>query len=485
MSDIHYQSAGELAGAIRRQEISATDVAEAFLSQIARQNPDINAIVTLDEENVRDRARQADKALARGEIWGPLHGVPVTFKDTFETKALRTTAAHKPLWEYVPQKDATVVRRLRAAGAIVLGKTNMPELAMDTQCENRLFGATKNPWNPDHTPGGSSGGEVAAIAAGMSPLGIGSDIGGSVRMPAHYCGVYSLKPTEGQVSQKGHIPPLPGDPGWIRHMAASGPVARSIGDLRLCLSIIAGPDSQDRSVPPVSLNDVQKRPLAEYRFAWADTFGDLPVSEDTRAAMKKLADNLSNAGCRVEAAVPQDFDFEEVWKTYGDMVGCMLAANLPVLPRTMLKTLGPVLFRKDLITRAASRHATTGMKEYIAVLDRRDRLKRSLEHFLDGYDGWLCPVASTPAPLHRPMGKVNAPIDLDGTPLPGHLGAIGYTCPFNLTGNPAVVAPLGVSSTGLPIGLQIIGRQWGDMSLLNAAETLDQIIGPFRRPPGY
>ena len=485
MSDIHYQSAGDLAGAIRRREISSHEVAGAFLARIAEKNPAINAVVTMDGESVCRRARQADAALARGEVWGPLHGVPVTFKDAFETDGLRTTAAHKPLSGYIPKRDATVVRRLRNAGAIVLGKTNMPELAMDTQCENALFGATKNPWNTDHTPGGSSGGEAAAIAAGMSPLGLGSDMGGSVRMPAHYCGVYSLKPTEGRVSQTGHIPPLPDDSGWIRHLAVSGPVARSVADLRLCLGIISGPDGYDLRVPPVPLMDVPARPLAEYRFAWAEDFGGLPVSADIRAAMRKLADDLTHAGCRVESAAPQDFDFEEVWKTYGEMVGSMLAAHLPLGSRTVLRSLGPLLFRHDFITRAASRSVTTGMKRYIAVLERRDRLQRSLERFLADYDGWLCPAASTPAPLRRPMGKINGSIDLDGTPLPGHLGAIGYSCPFNLTGNPVMVIPLGISAASLPIGVQIVGRQWDEMALLNAAEALDQITGPFRRPPGY
>lgn len=485
MTDIFYQTASWLAESIHEGKISATEVSEVFLSRIASENPSLNTIVTLDETRVRQRARDADEAMARGEIWGPLHGVPVTFKDVFETAGLRTTAGHKPLSEYIPETNATVVSRLQNAGAIVLGKTNMPELAMDTQCENSLFGVTSNPWHPERTPGGSTGGEAAAIAAGMTPLGLGSDIGGSIRIPAHYCGVFGLKPTEGRVPQSGHIPPLPGSPNWIRHLAASGPLARSVADLRMCLKIIAGPDGHDLAVSPVTLADVPVRPLKKYRFAWTDQFGDLAVSADTSVAMRKLADDLTDAGCRVEHTAPRNFSFDEIWRTYGELIGIMLAAHAPLPSRVIAKTLGPLMFRNDVITQAAAGKTTANIRSYFDILQRRDKLIRSLENFLANYDGWLCPVASSPAPLFRKKGKINNPIDVDGKMVPGHLGAIGYTCPFNLTGNPVLVVPLAVSGDGLPIGVQVVGPLWGEMALLNVAEAMTQITGPFHRPAKY
>lgn len=483
MNELCYRTAGELAEAIRSRRVSSSETVEAFLAQTALFNSSLNAIVTLDENGARRRALKADEATAEGETWGALHGVPVTFKDVFSTAGLRTTAGHGPLANYVPENDAAVVEQLRGAGAIVFGKTNLPELAMDTQCENSLFGSTKNPWNPERTAGGSSGGEAAAIAAGMSPLGVGSDIGGSLRIPAHYCGVFCLKPTEGRVPQSGHIPPLPGAMNWIRHFAVSGPMARSAADLRLCLKIIAGPDGRDLSVPPASLREIPARPLKEYRFAWTDDFGGLPVSADTRAALKKLADALIDAGCKVEKAVPCEFDFEQVWKTYGALMGIMAAAYLPFLPRAVLKLFGGIAARKDLITRSAAQNTTASIRQYFKLMEERDRLTRALEQFLSSYDAWLCPVTSSPAFPHRKKGKINFPIEVDNQKTPGHLGTIGYTCPFNLTGNPAAVMPLGLSDDGLPIGVQVVGRLWDEAALLNTTEALSRITGPFRRPP--
>ena len=266
MTDLCFRTASDLARAIRHREVSSTEVVNAFLARIAARNSALNAIVTLDEAKAREKARLADEAVAKGNLWGPLHGVPVTFKDVFETAGLRTTAGHKPLAEHVPDHDATVVARMRAAGAIALGKTNTPALAMDTQCENSLFGRTNNPWDAERTPGGSSGGEAAALAAGMAPLGLGSDVGGSVRIPAHYCGVFCLKPTEGRVPQSGHVPPLPNATNWIRHFVVSGPLARSVEDLRLALRIIAGPDGNDLAVSHAPLAESLAQHLKQYRY---------------------------------------------------------------------------------------------------------------------------------------------------------------------------------------------------------------------------
>jgi amidase len=483
MTDLCFRTASDLARAIRGREISSTEVVESFLARVAAQNSALNAIITLDEATARQRARLADQAVARGNLWGPLHGVPVTFKDVFETAGLRTSAGHKPLAEHVPDRDATVVARLRSAGAIVLGKTNMPALAMDTQCENPLFGRTNNPWNAERTPGGSSGGEAAALAAGLTPLGLGSDFGGSVRIPAHYCGVYCLKPTEGRVPQSGHLPPLPGTMNWIRHFVVSGPLARSIEDLRLCLKIIAGPDGRDLAVSHAPLTESPARPLKDYSFAWTDDFGGLPISAETHTAMHKLADDLDKAGCIVEKAAPKNFSFEEVWRTYGELVGVLMATQAPAFSRPVLAALGRFLFRKDLITSSGTRRATANIKCYFDLLERRDQIVRSLEQFLSGYDAWLCPVSSTPAVSHRAAGQINTPIDVDGVMVPGHLGAIGYTCPFNLTGSPVVVMPLRISENGLPIGAQVVGRRWGEMDLLNISGALHQVVAPIPRPP--
>jgi len=234
MSDLCFRTATELAQLIRERQVSAIEVTEAFLAQIAEHNGRLNAIVFLDEARVRRRAQEADAALAAGQVRGPLHGVPTTVKDVYETAGMRTTSGHGPLADYVPQQDATIVARLRAAGAIILGKTNTSELASDMQTNSPPLGRANNPWDVGRTTGGSSGGEGAAVAAGLSPLGIGSDLAGSIRFPAHCCGVLGMKPTEYRVSGAGHIPPLPGAPRDLPHMCVFGPLARSVADLRLC-----------------------------------------------------------------------------------------------------------------------------------------------------------------------------------------------------------------------------------------------------------
>lgn len=314
MNDLVFATAHELAAGIRRRQVSATEVLEAHLARIARRNPALNAIVTLDEERARLRARDADAALARGEVWGPLHGVPITIKDSIETADLRATSGFPPLADYVPSTDAPVVARMRTAGAIILGKTNLPTLAGDAQTDNPLFGRSNNPWDVTRTPGGSTGG---GAAAGLSPLEVGSDHGGSVRSPAHFCGVYAIKPTDRRLPDTGHIPELPGAPQGVRHMVQIGPLARSVEDLALALRLIAGPDGQDWEVPPVPLEPAPERALREYRLAWTDDFGDVPVTTDTRAALTELAGELQGLGTRIERRLPAAFDFTTARKTWG------------------------------------------------------------------------------------------------------------------------------------------------------------------------
>src|SRR5213078_2116751 len=231
------------------------EVLEAHLAQIDTHNAALNAIVTMDAERARERAREADKALARGELWGPLHGVPFTLKDAHATAGMRTTTGFPPLADYVPQEDSTVTARLKAAGGILLGKTNVAMMLGDYQTTNPIFGRTNNPWNIERTPGGSSGGAAAALAAGMTPFDIGTDLSASIRIPAHFCGVFCLKPTEQRVSLAGLIPDPRGTPRSVRIMSCIGPMARTVEDLPLLYPIIAGPDGRDTEVPPVPVGE--------------------------------------------------------------------------------------------------------------------------------------------------------------------------------------------------------------------------------------
>jgi amidase len=325
MTEPYEATAEEIALGIRLRRWSSTEVVEAHLSRIRARNSDLNAVVLVDEEGARRRAAEADHALAHGECWGPLHGVPVTIKDSLSTAGLRTTAGFPPLADYVPQRDATAVARLRRAGAIILGKTNLPVLAMDYQCNSPLLGRGNNPWDLERTPGGSTGGGAAAVASGMSPLEIGSDIGGSVRIPAHYCGIHSFKPTENLVSIAGHIPEPPGAPRGVRHMGTVGPLGRSVADLRLALQIIAGSDGEYWETPPVSLKPVE---LTRPRVAWTDGFGACPVTADTRNALAALARELEQEGWAVHRAGP-DLNFEQLWETFGQLLWCEIGSSQP------------------------------------------------------------------------------------------------------------------------------------------------------------
>lgn len=477
-----YQTAREMASAIRNREISSLELVNLLLERIEALNSDLNAVVTINDKEVREEAIKADKALKKDVCWGRLHGVPFTVKDAFETSGLRTTSSSKLLFDYIPKEDATVVARLKQAGAIILGKTNMPELAMDAQSISPLFGRANNPWNHLYTPGGSTGGGAAAVAAGLSPLEIGSDIGGSIRFPAHCCGVFGLKPTEHLVSMAGHIPPLPGAKQTIRHFNTCGPIARSVDDLRLALEIIAGPDGRDLQVPPICLKNFDKMLPSPFRIAWSDEIDDVLVSKETKAALKGLAGKLADHQWIVEKRVPPGFDFNIAWKTFGEILGTEIAVSLPLIKRVG-RLWNPLRFRNSPTWR--SEGIGWSSDNYFKALEQRDKLIFYLEAFLSEYDAWLLPVASSPAFLHQNpvILREGKPIIIDGVKVPYWKAISSFTTPFNLTGNPVVVIPLAISNEGLPIGVQVVGKKWEDFRLLSLCEAIVQMSGTFHPPP--
>lgn len=484
MSDLVFQDASHLAKAIRERSVSAREVLEAHLTQIAQHNRVLNAIVTLNEEQAMSRASQADAALARQELWGPLHGVPFTVKDLFDTAQMRTTWSYRPLANYIPQQDATAVARLRSAGAILIGKTNMPQLAVGPQCDSPLFGRANNPWNLKCTPGGSTGGGAAAVAAGLSPLEIGSDLGGSIRLPAHFCGVFGFKPTEHRVSMAGASQRLKGAKGGFGHMRVAGPIARSVEDLRLGLSLIEGPDGRQWSVPPVAAQPWQERPLREYRFAWSDNFGGIPVTAETRTALEKLAVTLEQLGCRVEYCNPPSLNFTAALQNFGEICGTEIGVRTPPHKRFLLSMVLRARSVDEPLFRGLVKGAALSMQRYVEALEKRNAFITVMEQFISNWDGWLCPVAPGPAFTHRQMRNplLGSPLEVDDQKLPYWVWSLTYTAVFNLTGNPAVVLPLARSQAGLPIGVQLVGQRWRDMELLNLARKLVEVTGLFQRP---
>jgi amidase len=471
MEHLFLNTASQLAEKIQNREVSATEVLKAHLEHISQNNPSINAFITLDQVNSLKRSQKADEALARGEIWGSLHGVPVTFKDCFETVGLPTTCGYKKLSSYVSKIDATVVARLKAAGAIVLGKTNMSILASDMQTLSD-FGQTNNPLNSSLTAGGSSGGSAAAIAAGFSPLDSCADMGGSGRIPAHFCGIFAIKPTEMRVSVAGAWPdPLSGNSG-LQFLYSTGAMARSVEDLKLWLSITQGPDMCCWQVPPISSVSESDLLPDKCRIAWMDNLCDIPITAETKVVLENTMQLLSNHGCDVEYKKPPNIDFMEALETYGELVGTWVASRpIPKLP-TITKDLRKVIAGGPGI-KGLLKGTKLNMKHHAAALLRQSMFISKMDEFLNNWDCWVCPTVATPAFEHHPVGK---PFQINGTKVPYLVAGIAYTFFFTLTGNPVVVLPIGKTTTGLPISIQLIGKRWQDMKLLNLAEKIINIV---------
>jgi amidase len=444
MNDLTFMTIQELATALRQRRVSAVGVLESYLAQITRYNPTLNALVTLDEDGARHRAEAADAALAQGKVWGPLHGIPITLKDVHDTAGLHSTMGSVGFIDRVPAEDSTVAARLKAAGAILLGKTNA-ELFPDNP-----FGQTHNPWDLERTPGTSSSGAAAGLAAGLTALDIGSDMGGSIISPSHYCGVYGMRPTEHRIP----LGRLPTDPVPIfRVMGALGPMGRSVADLRLALGIIAGPDERDTEVPPLPLQQVPKPALHDLHIAWASTFPGMHIAADIRKAIERFAQQLAQRGAHVEQRLPQ-MDFAAQAKFCTQFFELLVSAFGTPAP---------------------------SLADYLTALYERDAFIVGWEHFFEKWDVLLCPADVTTAPR---LTQLDEPLLVDDEVVASE-EAFSPCKLAPTTGHPVVIIPLAKDRNGLPIGVQVMGRRWDDERLLAIAEVLSGVAGGFQRPPGY
>jgi Asp-tRNA(Asn)/Glu-tRNA(Gln) amidotransferase A subunit family amidase len=454
-AELCYLDASELARRIRAREVSSLEVTRAYLERAGVVNPAINAIVTPNERAL-DEARDADAALARGELRGPLHGVPITIKDCFDTAGIRTTRASKLFADHVPAADATAVTRLKQAGGVVLGKTNLPEFALWWESDNLVFGRTRNPWNLERIAGGSTGGEAAALAAGLTALGLGSDVGGSIRQPAHCCGVVGLKPTHGRVPLTGHWPVA------LMHWMHAGPLARSVRDAALGLRVLAGVDGVDPYAVPVPLPVLPEAPaqLRALRVGVTWDGGAAPVDPSVRAVVERAANRLAELGCRVEPARIPALD-ENDWNTltmtlYAIQAGVYLSGVIG--DRT--RELHPVLQRR-LSFKPAS------LEDYQAALFQCDRLEQDAAHFFTGHDLLLGPCSPAPAHAH---GLTELHIGAKAVPARHALRA---TLPWDITGSPALAMAFGWSPDRLPIAIQLVGRHYDEATVLAAGLALE------------
>jgi amidase len=477
---VPHAPAAALVAALRRREVASRELLAEYLDRVDRLNPRINAVVTVDAERAVTAAAAADAAAARGKWLGPLHGLPVTVKDTIATAGLRTTAGAADLSGYVPDRDATVVARLRAAGAVVFGKTNTPEYAADAQTYNEVFGTTGNPWDPDRSPGGSSGGSAAAVGAGLTALEVGSDLGGSIRMPAGYCGVYGLRPSAGLVPAYGHIPPAPGDLAQP-DMAVIGPLARAADDLALALDAIAGPERADAAAWRLELPPPRAHRLADYRMvAWLDD-PTCPVDTEVLDVLATAVDALRAAGVRVtDGAGPAGV--AESARLFQRLCQPSLAHLLPAERFDELcavaasGTTGP--------HRTWARHVTQRVRDWSLAHERRLRLAESWRRLFTDHDVLVCPVTPTPALPHDHRPEDARRITVNGRPV-GYWQQVRWTQAISPVRLPVAAVPVGLSRSGLPVGVQVVGPYLADRTVVDVARRLAGVVGGFRPPPGW
>ena len=453
-----FKTASELTDLIGRGEISSLDLLNQYLDRIQRYNDDLNAVIAMDITAARTRATKADKAIAQGEKWGPLHGLPMTVKDVFEVVDMPATSGDPKLKDYIPQRNALAVQRLIDAGAIIFGKTNVPYHAMDIQSYNQIYGTTNNPWDLSRTPGGSSGGSAAALAAGFTSLELGSDLGGSVRFPAHYTGVFGHKPTFGIVPRYGHIPPMPGSvPPHVMPtipLFVVGPLARSADDLELALEVLTTGDDIGENANKPDLLPPRREQFKNYRVAvWlTDPYTAAEINADVLAILQKTVGKLQSAGLEIDDAARPDISLVDMNLIFGQILERLVTGSLP-LPEWLIA--------------------------------RQKEIQTKWADFFEHYDVLLAPVAPTVAFPHDHEGTVlSRSLEINGQEKP-MLNNMTWTRVAIVSGLPATVAPIGLSDSGLPVGIQIIGARLEDRTTIAFAKGLSERIGGFVPPPGF
>jgi amidase len=445
VDDLTAHSATALAGLIAQGQVSALEAIDAYLARIAEHNPSLNAIVTLDEPGARRRAREADAALACGETWGPLHGVPYTLKDVHSTAGIRTTWGHPGYVDNIPAADGPMAARLKRAGGVLLGKTHVALFP-----ENPL-GECNNPWDVQRIAGGSSSGAAAAVAAGLAPFDVGTDVTGSILGPSHFCGVYGMRPTERRISADG-LTLL--EPVFIWHVLMTpGPIARHPEDLELVLQAITGPEGRDTGIPPMPWRTASVPEIADLKIAWSTL--DVPLDVPVQSVLDTCIRALSDQGAQVEQCLPN----------------LHLPGHVQVVDQLFFQM---VTAFQD----GADGQAPPTLADYLFALDRRADLITAWDAFFQVWDLFVCPIHLLAAPAHdmvNPMTLANGrEVTYEEQALPQVLAAA--------SGHPSIVIPAGQDDHGMPIGIQLIGRRWDDERLIAMTKAISHLVGGYRQP---
>jgi amidase len=483
--DPDFGSATDALAALRAGGISSKELTEHVFARIREYNPKINAFVTLLEEQALAQARQADVERARGRALGSLHGLPVLVKDSFETAGVRTTSGSAMLANYVPQQDAEVVARLKAAGAILIGKTNLPEFASDWQSYNDVAGTTNNPWDVTRTPGGSTGGGAAALAAGRGFLEIGSDIAGSIRVPSHFCGVYGHKPTFGLEPLRGHIPPPPAMPGEApaapmappMTLPVAGPLARSAADLRLELKVLAGPSGDDAVAYRWTLPEPRHTRLREYRVGMVLDDPFCPLDAEVAAVLAGAVDALRRAGVQVTEGWPPGFEPRASLENYLFLLGADTESAAPP-PRFAALRKAVESGSRD----PSARGATSLLREWSTYNGRRLGARAIWREYFRHFDAFLLPVAFVAAFPHDHHPDMAARKIATAAGERAYWDMADWIMPATLTGCPATAVPVGRTAGGLPVGLQVMGPYLEDATPIDFAMKMEEVTGGFVAP---
>jgi amidase len=479
--ELGFLPATKLAAAVRRRAVGCLELLDHFIARVERLDPKLNAVVVRDFERARETARALDRKAGRAAP-GPLHGVPMTVKESFDVAGLPTTWGHADRRNHLAEADALAVQRLKAAGAVVFGKTNVPVSLADWQSFNPVYGSTNNPWNLGHTPGGSSGGGAAAVAAGISGLEIGSDIGGSVRVPAHYCGLFGHKPTWGLCPMRGHSL---FNAAAMTDISVIGPLARSADDLAVVLELIAQPDPEETALS-VKLPAPRVRAIEGLRVAvWASQPGQATDAESV-AKIEEVARFLGRSGAKVSLSARPDLDPVEAFHAYLRTLSAALSGRMTEELLARQREAAARRPQSDMSADAVMvRMVDATHREWLRLNERRFQLRRAWGAFFQDWDVLLCPVIATPALAHMQSGETwERRMTVNGQDIAYNdmLFWPGLTCGFHL---PASVAPIGATQAGLPIGVQIVGPIYGDRATIEVARLLEKNLAAFVPPPGW
>ncbi len=477
-----FRSAKELAADIRRKKIGCLELLDLYLSRVDKHNPALNAIIVTDVEGARKRARAADRALARKQVWGPLHGVPITIKECFNVVGMPSTWGIPALKDNVPPRNAVVVDRLLGAGAVLFGKTNVPIFLADYQSYNSIYGTTNNPWDLSRSPGGSSGGSAAALASGLTGIETGSDIGSSIRNPAHYCGVYGHKPTFGIVPERGHT---------LGRVAGAdinvvGPMGRSAEDLEIGLSVMAGPDEIEAAGYKLTLRAPRQKALRDFKVAVMLTDPNSEVDSEVQEKVQAVAEFLAKKRAKVSDTARPDIDTGTAQRTYIHLLRAATSGRQTQEEfEKNVQTLRGLSASDETYYARMLRGGTTSHRDWLEASEARHKMRRKWAEFFKEYDLLLCPAAASAAFPHDQQGeRWERTIEVNGhrVPTTDQLFWAGYS---GMSYLPSTVAPAGLTKSGLPVGVQIIGPQYGDRTCIQMARLLEREYQGFVPPPDY